>query len=87
MIVEAFRRAGADVEMGSHLYRAFRAAGLRPQMIAHGRAEAGPESAVYESLARVAQSMLPAIERFGLATKDELQLENCGPAARRGGGA
>ena len=76
LLVETFRRSGANVHMASDLYAAFARAGLSPQMIANGRVEAGPESPVYEVAARVALSVLPAIERFGLGSREDLQLDS-----------
>ena len=74
-IRETLRRAGVIVDMGSALYRTYRAAGLRsPEMIGHIRVEASAESDVYEQLAGIARALLPLIERFGVATAASLDL-------------
>ena len=64
-----FQRAHVDVQMGPKLYATFRRAGLPgPQMKLHARIEAGPESPAYEYLADIVSSLLPMMERFGVAT-------------------
>lgn len=75
-VIETFRRANLEAAMGSRLHSAFRQAGLpAPQMIAAARVESGPSSPAYAALARVIESAAPMIERLGVATAADLQLE------------
>ncbi len=75
-VIETYRRANLEAEMGSRLHSAFRQAGLpAPQMIAAARVESGPSSLAYAALARVIESAAPMIERLGVATAADLHLE------------
>lgn len=75
-IVEAFKRAGVETSMGSRLYSIFKQAGLpEPQMISGGRVEGSPQSEIYEWLAQTVRSLLPMIEKTGVATKDEVGID------------
>ena len=75
-IVEAFKRAGVETSMGSRLYSVFRQAGLgEPQMISGGRVEGSAQSEIYEWLAQTIRSLLPMIEKTGVATKDEVGID------------
>lgn len=61
--------------MGLKLYQIFIEACLPPpQMILDARVEAGPDSLGYEHLASVARSLLPMMEKFGVAKIDEIQI-------------
>src|SRR5262249_30586539 len=75
-VITTFERAGAEVDMGLKLDATFRAAGLPPpETYAAGRPVAGPDSAGYAVLAAVTRSLLPAIERFGIATAAEVDID------------
>jgi ubiquinone/menaquinone biosynthesis C-methylase UbiE len=75
-IVEAFTRAGVETSMGSRLYSTFRQAGLpAPEMLSGGRVEGGADSAIFEWVAGTVRSLLPMIEKTGVATKDEVGIE------------
>lgn len=75
-IVEAFTRAGVETSMGSRLYPVFKQAGLpEPRMISGGRVEGSPQSQIYEWLAQTVRSLLPMIEKTGVATKDEVGID------------
>jgi SAM-dependent methyltransferase len=75
-VTAAFARAGAEVDMGLKLDAAFRAAGLpSPECYASARPVAGPESAGYAVFAAVTRSLLPAIEKFGVATAAEVDID------------
>jgi ubiquinone/menaquinone biosynthesis C-methylase UbiE len=75
-IVEAFKRAGVETSMGSRLYPTYKQAGLpEPQMISGGRVEGSPQSEIYEWLAQTVRSLLPVIEKTGVATKDEVDID------------
>jgi SAM-dependent methyltransferase len=75
-VLTAFERAGAELDMGLKLHATFRAAGLSPvEPYAAARPVAGPDSAGYEVIAAVTRSLLPAIEKFGIATKAEVDID------------
>jgi hypothetical protein len=62
--------------MGLRLPATFRAAGLTPaEPYAAARPVAGADSAGYEVLAAVTRSLLPAIEKFGIATPAEVDID------------
>lgn len=71
-----FRAAGTEVDMGSNLLATFLSAGLpRPTMIACARVESGPTSPAYDAAVGVLRSLLPIIERAGLATEAEIDID------------
>jgi hypothetical protein len=75
-VIAAFERAGAEVDMGLKLDATFRAAGLPPpECYAAARPVAGADSAGYAVFAAVARSLLPAIEKFGIATAAEVAID------------
>ena len=75
-IVEAFARAGVETSMGSRLYSIFQQAGLSaPEMISGGRVEGSPQSQFFEWLAQTVRSLLPMIEKTGVATRDEVSID------------
>ena len=75
-IVEAFTRAGVETSMGSRLYSVFKDAGLPPpEMISGGRVEGNPESQIFEWLAQTVRSLLPMIEKTGVATREEVGID------------
>jgi ubiquinone/menaquinone biosynthesis C-methylase UbiE len=76
LIPATLATAGVEREMGSKLMHTFRRAGLSwPHMIAGARAEGGPQSPIYEYLARTLASLLPMTERAGLASAEEIDIE------------
>jgi hypothetical protein len=75
-VITAFERGGAEPDMGLRLPATFRAAGLPPpELYAAARPVSGTDSAGYEVLAAVTRSLLPAIERFGIATAAEVDID------------
>lgn len=75
-VLTAFERGGAELDMGLRLPATFRAAGLTPaEPYAAARPVAGADSAGYEVLAAVTRSLLPAIEKFGIATPAEVDID------------
>jgi hypothetical protein len=75
-IVEAFTRAGVETSMGSRMYSIFEDAGLAPpEMISGGRVEGNPESQIFEWLAQTVRSLLPMIEKTGVATREEVGID------------
>ena len=76
VILETFRRAGFEIDMGSRLYSTFLQAGLpRPELHMEGRVEGGAGSAAYELTAETVRSLLPMMERLGVATSSEFEVD------------
>ena len=75
-IIQAFERAGAELQMGLKLYGGFLEAGLpEPQLRYETILAGGPESPVYEFVAEVVRALLPMIVQFGIATAEEVGIE------------
>jgi hypothetical protein len=75
-LLEAFAAAGAEVEMGTKLYATFVRAGLTPpSMTAATPVGCGPDTRGYEYMVGVLRSLLPFIERTGIATAAEVGIE------------
>ena len=80
----AFTRVGADVRMGPRLGRVFEAAGLPlPQMRLAARVERGPDAAVYQQIAGITRTLLPVMERTGVATAAEVDIETLADRLRQ----
>ena len=75
-IDETFSRAKIQLYMGMRLPGVYLAAGLPfPQLLGMSRVEGGPDSAAYEYLAHTIRSLLPLIEKMGVATRDEVDID------------
>jgi ubiquinone/menaquinone biosynthesis C-methylase UbiE len=74
-ITTLYRMAGMEPDMGSKLYGTFRAAGLTPELSGSCRIEGGPDATAYEYIAETIRTMSPMLQRFGLATAEELDVE------------
>ncbi len=79
-IVDWWRRtagqAGIELQMGFKLFAAYRAAGLpEPDLLTETIIGGGPDFAGYGYLAGVIRSILPLIERFGIATAEEVDID------------
>jgi ubiquinone/menaquinone biosynthesis C-methylase UbiE len=76
LMAETERRAGVWVDLGLHLANHFLNAGL-PWPTVKGELPVGgePGSFIYRWIAETLRSLLPSIERFGLASADELDLD------------
>ncbi len=73
---QTFSRGGAEIRMGAKLGRTFEDAGLpTPQMRLESRVERGPDSPVYDQIAGVMRTILPLVERTGVATLAELDID------------
>jgi SAM-dependent methyltransferase len=76
LVIETYRRANLEADMGSRLHSTFCQAGLRaPQMIGAVRVESGASSLAYGAVAKVVDSAAPMMERLGVANIVDLQLE------------
>jgi hypothetical protein len=75
-ILDAFAAAGTELDMGTRLYSTFVHAGLPPpSMIAATQIACGPSSDEYEYPVGVLRSLLPYIERNGIATAAEIGVD------------
>lgn len=75
-ITQAFRQAGAELQMGLQLYGTFLEAGLpAPQMRYEAILAGGPASPVYELYADTVRAALPMLVKFGIATAEDVDIE------------
>jgi SAM-dependent methyltransferase len=75
-IKQTFIGIGTDPQIGLKLPQIFREAGLpAPQMILHGRVEHGPDSPLYDLVAQNTRAMLPLIQRSGVASAEEVDVD------------
>jgi 2-polyprenyl-3-methyl-5-hydroxy-6-metoxy-1,4-benzoquinol methylase len=76
-IIETIARAGFETDMGGKLHAAFLAARLpAPEMASAGLAGGGAQSPLYEYMAQTLRSLLPAMERLGIATAAEVAIDS-----------
>jgi SAM-dependent methyltransferase len=76
-IHDTFVRAGADVDMGWKLFATFRRAGLPgPQMLLSSPVAAGADSPMYRHIAETVRSLLPMMEYYGVASAQEVMVDN-----------
>jgi SAM-dependent methyltransferase len=75
-VVQTFIRAGIDHRTGLKLSRIYRDAGLpAPETLQGARVESGPDSPVYAWLAETARTLLPLMERTGVASAAEVEVD------------
>jgi 2-polyprenyl-3-methyl-5-hydroxy-6-metoxy-1,4-benzoquinol methylase len=75
-IRETFRRARVPLDLGPQVWRVFRGAGLPdPSLVVHWKAEAAPAMATTRYLAETVRSLLPMMERSGVASAPEVDIE------------
>jgi len=74
-IVDLYRRIGAEPNMGSRLYGAFRAAGLVPQLRGSCRVEAGPSARVPDYLAETIRTIMPTLGELGIAHNADIDID------------
>jgi SAM-dependent methyltransferase len=72
-IKETLRRTGTRMQMGLQLYPTFLRAGLPgPSLRMDALIGGGSDCPAYELIADVTESLLPAMEKLGIATADEV---------------
>jgi len=74
-ITTLYRRAGMEPDMASKLYGTFRAAGLDPSLHGVCKIEAGPTSSAYDYIAETIRSMSPGLQKLGIATAEEIDVD------------
>jgi SAM-dependent methyltransferase len=84
-IAEAFRMTGTETRMGVKLHAAFVAAGLpAPSMRLSAFVGGGTNTEDYlRAVADIVRTLLPAIERFGVATASEVDIETLAERMQR----
>ncbi len=83
-INQTFARAGLDGRTAYRLGQIFESAGLpAPQMLAMERVERGPDSLIYEWIAEVTRTVLPLMERVGVADSEEVEADTLAERIRR----
>ncbi len=74
-IRRAVERTGAKVDMGVRLGATFVSAGLTPRVWLEGILASGPDVAHFAGLADTIRALVPTIERLGLATVAEVDVD------------
>lgn len=83
-LLETFARVGADPRAGVRLHRHFRDAGLAaPRMLAAARMGHEPNDPIYDVAAGIVRTLLPAMERTGVATAAEVDAPTLEERLRR----
>jgi ubiquinone/menaquinone biosynthesis C-methylase UbiE len=75
-ITATYRRVGVEPNMGSGLYAAFRAAGLDPHLAGTTRIESGADAAAYGFAAQTVASLMPAMDKLGIATSADIGIDS-----------
>jgi protein-L-isoaspartate O-methyltransferase len=71
---EGFAAGGADLDMGSKLYATFMQAGLPAPNLIASQVVCGPTFPAYEHLVQALRSLLPMIEKHGIASAAEINI-------------
>jgi ubiquinone/menaquinone biosynthesis C-methylase UbiE len=74
-IIELYRKVGRQMDMGSHLFAAYRAAGLAPQLAGFTRIAGGGEEAGFEFVTESVRSLMPVMGKLGIATPEEIGID------------
>ena len=83
LIRETFRRSGAALDLGPRLWRVFRAVGVKqPQIVVGARADPAPAEAATELLAETTRSLLIMMERLGVRSAADLEIDTLGDRFR-----
>jgi ubiquinone/menaquinone biosynthesis C-methylase UbiE len=83
-VSETLHRVNADPRMGLHLPRTFRRAGLpTPRMVAHARIGTAADIATLQQIAAITRTLLPAMEKHGIATAAEVDVDTLAERMQR----
>lgn len=75
-ISESLQRAGARIDMGMRLYHAYRDAGfVGTETAASHLSGCGIQPGMISYFVETLRSMLPRIEQYGIATREEVQID------------
>jgi len=72
---EVYRRMGRQLDMGVGLFGAFRAAGLKPEMVGLTRVTTSDDEAGIDFLVESIRSLLPAMEKLAIAGRDVVGID------------
>lgn len=72
---EVYRRMGRQPDMGAGLFDAFCSAGLNPEMIGLTRITTSKDQAGIDFLVESVRSLLPAMEKLGIASSDDVAVD------------
>jgi SAM-dependent methyltransferase len=76
-LLATFELSGARVDMGLRLHQTFVEAGLpEPEVRLEGTVIAGADARGFRWVAELVRSTLPAMERLGIATAEEIEIES-----------
>ena len=76
-IRQTLSRVGADSQIGLDLWRIFREAGLTdPWLLEMARVEASPAAATFEQVVHITRTLLPVMERTGVATAVAIDVDS-----------
>ena len=82
-ILDVFKHSGAHLDMGIGLYRAFVEVGLpAPEMHLYSPIGAAANWAGYRYMVTIFQSLLPLIEKYEIATVEQVGIETLGERIR-----
>ena len=83
LVIETFARAGTHIRMGRQLFGSFLAAGLpAPAMREEAIVGGGPGFAGYAWLAGIARSLAPLMDKLGIASSLQLDLDTLAERVR-----
>lgn len=75
-IVDVYKAMGFEPNMGSKLHATFRAAGLEPKLFGLTRVADRTDRAAFDFLAESVRSLLPAMEKVGMATSADIGVDS-----------
>ncbi len=76
LVRETFRRSGAALDLGPRLWRVFRSVGVEaPEIVVGARADPAPAAAATELLAETTRSLLIMMERLGVRSAADMEIE------------
>ncbi|RKU10031.1 hypothetical protein C6501_13995 [Candidatus Poribacteria bacterium] len=82
-ILDVFEHSGAHLNMGIGLYQAFVEVGLPPpEMHLHAPIGAAANWAGYRYMVTIFQSLLPLLEKYGIATAEQVGINTLGERIR-----
>lgn len=74
-IIEVYRKAGFEPDMGSRLHATFRAAGLEPTLLGYTRIGSRADTAGFDYLVESVRSLAPVMAKLGIVSPDEIGLD------------
>jgi ubiquinone/menaquinone biosynthesis C-methylase UbiE len=75
-MAETFVRAGYGERTGLRMRRVFLDAGIKdPRMLVESCVEGGPESSLYAALEQMVRKLLPAMQRLGVTSAEEIGID------------